>query len=82
MFIINFIKIMSGSTVCYTIPPTQSYCYEIIDNVEANLKETMDPIIQTSMPLVNNYRRDPSMKIPVISIAGCSGVGKSYFSQK
>ncbi len=73
---------MSGSVIHHAIPQTQPYCYEIQDRLHANLKGTIDPVIQLVMPLVNDYRMNSSLKIPVISIAVCSGVGKSYFSQR
>lgn len=42
--------------------------------------EVATPIIDEIVPLVEHYRRGLIITRPVIAIAGCSGVGKSYFA--
>lgn len=45
-------------------------------------EKTAPPIIERITPLLDLYRSKGTTIRPVIAIAGCSGVGKSYFSRQ
>lgn len=46
----------------------------------AEIKTVIQPILMQAQRLACEYIQDRSQSIPVVAIAGCSAVGKSYFT--
>jgi uridine kinase len=54
-------------------------CY-VIGLAGADFKSNMQPILTQACVLAGEYVRNRTQAIPVVAIAGCSAVGKSYFT--
>lgn len=65
----SFLKIIILVSTCFA---------EASDNFE----KVAGPIAERIMPFVENYRAGNTKVRPVIAIAGCAGVGKSYFAEQ
>ena len=49
---------------------------------QQNFEQSVFPIVRDVITLVNERKNNPDQPIPIISIAGCFAVGKSFFTSK
>lgn len=80
-----FIDTSAYLTFC-TVSEYQKSAYECVQTARYKSKESFavvgKPIVERARLLVEAYRRDANQPRPIMAIAGCSGVGKTHFSQQ
>lgn len=78
-------QLMYGGQMPVTISPYSEIRSTLAIDTTAStdgFKEISTPIIERIMPLVELYRSKHITVRPVIALTGCSGVGKSHFSDQ
>ncbi len=42
--------------------------------------ESLTPLLEYLIEVAEHHKKDPSQPVPIVAIAGCPGVGKTYFT--
>ena len=74
----HIISIVAGCLLYGIAYPMQNS--SIIE--KEKFKILINPILEQAKILVEKYREDKNQPKPIIAIAGCSAVGKSFFTRR